>query len=119
MAPGYTNVPEERTYRCRLLGTGASAPTKEIGDGLSVTRTAAGVYKLTFAGFIPFAFVGFHYGLGAATPADVKGHTVTRAVPVVSSGVASIEVSLWNSTFAADDLQATEYMDLTFVFSEF
>jgi hypothetical protein len=119
MSPGYTNVPEERIYRCRLLGTGTT-PTKEVGDGLTVTRTAAGVYKITFSGFNPFALIGFYWGLGATTPGDVKGHTVTRAGAVaVSSGVVSLEVSLWSATFAADDLQATEYMDLTFVFTEF
>lgn len=118
MGPPKTNVPEERTYRCQLLGTGASAPTKVLGDGVSVTRTALGVYKLTFVGFNPFALVGFTYGYGATTPGDVKGQTVTRNVVVITAGVAAIEVSLWSSGFAADDLQTTESLDLSFTFTE-
>lgn len=110
-----SNVHQEVTHRVRLLGTG-SAPTVEFGPNITVTRTAAGVYKLTWAEF-PGTFINFGWGLGAATPSDVKGHTVTRDTFDTTSGVGSLEVSLWNSSFAADDLQATEYMDLTIVFA--
>ena len=40
-------LPEVWCHHVRLLGTGASAPTKELGEGITVTRTSAGVYKLT------------------------------------------------------------------------
>lgn len=114
---GESSVPDERVYRVRLLGTGSSVPTKEIGQGVTLTRTSAGLYKLTFTEG-PGTFVGFYWGLGAATPGDVKQHTVTRDTPATSAtGVVSIEVSLWNSSGTIDDLQATEYMDLAFVFS--
>lgn len=113
-----TTIPDERTYRVRLLGTGASAPTKQLGSGVTITRTAAGVYKLTFAKN-PGTFIGFAWGLGATTPGDVKGHTVTRdtMTDATSAGASAyIEVSLWNASDAADDLQATEYADLAITF---
>jgi hypothetical protein len=112
-----TTIPKERHHHVRLLGTGASAPTREIGQGITVTRSGVGVYKLTFAEN-PGTFIRFGWGLGAATPGDVKGQTVTRDTFDTTAGVYSIEVALWSSAFAADDLQANEYMDLEFVFSE-
>lgn len=116
--PSKSNVVDERVYRVRILGTGAADPTKQIGRGVSVTRTAEGVYKFTFANN-PGTFVNFYPGLGAATPSAVKGHTVTRDTPVAATATtnAYIELSVWDSTFAADDLDATEYLDVTFVYS--
>ncbi len=121
--PDFSNsksgIHEERLYRVRLLGTGAAAPTVEVGarEGITATRTAAGVIKLTFAES-PVTFIGCAYMFGAATPADVKGHTCTRDTPATSAaGVVSMEFSIWDSTFAADDLQATEYLDLTLAFA--
>jgi hypothetical protein len=112
-----TSVPEERAIRVRLLGTGAAAPTVEVGPGITAARTATGVGKLTFSEN-PGTFVGCSYMLGATTPGDVKGHTVTRDTPETSSaGVVSLEFSIWNSSFAADNLQATEYLDLAIVYA--
>jgi len=112
-----TSTPNERDYNIRLLGTGAADPTKQVGQGVAVTRTAAGVFKVTFAEN-PGFFVGFSWGLGADTPGDVKGHTVTRDTYDATAGVFSIEVSLWSSSFSADELNALEYMDLVFRFAE-
>lgn len=116
--PCMSNVPE-RKYRCGITGTGAAHPTKRYGDGIAVTRTAAGVFRFTFVSH-PGYFRGFKPGLGAATPSDVKGHTVTRGEFVAATATASayIELSLWSSTFAADELNALEYLDVVFVFSE-
>jgi hypothetical protein len=116
--PSTSNVPE-RKYRCGVTGTGAAHPTKRYGDGIAVTRTAVGVLRFTFASH-PGYFRGWEWGLGDSTPADVKGHTVTRGafVPATSSASAYIELSLWDSAFAADDLNATEELDVVFVFSE-
>lgn len=111
-----SSVPEERLIRVRLLGAGAGAPTVEVGQGITASRTAAGVVKLTFAEN-PGTFVGCSYMLGGTTPADVKGQTVTRDTPDTTAGVVSIEFSIWSSTFSADDLQATEYLDLTIAFA--
>lgn len=112
-----SSIHEGRTHRVRLLGTGAAAPTVEVGQGITASLTATGVVKLTWAEY-PGTFVGCPgYMLGAETPGDVKGHTVTRDTPATTAGVFSIELSIWNSSFAADNLQATEYLDLAIVFA--
>ncbi len=114
-----TNIPEERIYRVRILGTGAADPTKELGNGVTVTRTAEGVYKFSFDAN-PGAFVQVGgYIFGDTTPGDVKGHTLTRDTYTSPSGSTDgyVEVSVWDSTFAADDLDATEYLDISFVFA--
>ena len=110
-----SNIPGERRFQVSLLGTGASTPTKAIGQGVTVSRTATGVYKLTFDEN-PGTFARFTWGLGATVPGDVKQHTVTRGLPDSTASVYSLSVSLWNSAGAADDLQATEYMDLEIVY---
>lgn len=119
MSPVLSRQAGTRIHHVRLLGTGSSTPTKEIGHGITVSRTAAGVYKCQWAlGASPGTFLGFTWGLGASTPGDVKGHTVTRSTITAETSSAGyfISVSLWNASDAADDLQATEYMDLTFHF---
>jgi hypothetical protein len=117
--PSKSSVLEERVYRLRLLGTGAADPTVEVGVGMTVTQTGVGVIKVAF-NEAPGHFVNFHYGLGAATPSDVKGHTVTRDTYTAptSSADGFIEFSVWNASEAADELQATEYLDLTIAFAE-
>jgi hypothetical protein len=115
-----SSVPDERHYRIRLLGTGAADPTVEVGQKVTVARTAAGVYKITFTDN-PGNFIGMGAPMfGAATPADVKGQTCTRGTYTAPTATASgfISVSVWSSTFSADDLQATEYLDLDIVFTE-
>lgn len=117
--PSQSSVPGERLYVLRLLGTGAADPTVEIGQGVTVTRTATGVYRVTFNEG-PGTFVGIRgYTFGAATPADVKGQTLTRGTLVAATATADayLELSVWSSTFAADNLQTTEYLDVTIAFS--
>lgn len=118
-SPSLSSVPGERLYRIRLLGTGAADPTVELGQGVTVARTATGVYRITFNDG-PGTFVGISgYMFGAATPGDVKGQTLTRSTWTAPTSTADgfLSVSVWSSTFAADDLQATEYLDITVVFS--
>lgn len=114
-SPSKTNVHEERVLRCRLLGTGVTAPTIEFGPRMSVARVSAGLYRFTFTD-APGTFVTIGgYVFGAATPGDVKGQTLTR--DTYDSTNLQIDVAVWSSTFAADDLQTTEYLDIEFVFS--
>lgn len=117
MAPGYCNVSELRWYHLRLLGTGAAHPTKELGYGMTVTRTAVGVFRITWTSN-PGAFVGFTWGLGAATMSDVKGHTVTRDTFDTTNAVYTLDLSLWSASDAADELNANEYMDVVIWFKE-
>lgn len=115
-----TNVAGERLYQVRILGTGAANPTKEIGQGVTVTRTSEGLYRFSF-NENPGTFVGIRgYCFGDTTPGDVKGHTLTRDTYVAPSGSTDgyIECNVWDSGFATDDLDATEYLDVTFAFSD-
>lgn len=73
-----TAIAEERLYPCRILGTGAAAPTKQAGPGVTVTRTSAGLYKVLFASN-PGTFLGVRgHGFGAATPGDVVDLRLVR-----------------------------------------
>jgi hypothetical protein len=115
-----SSIPDERLYVIRLLGTGAADPTVEIGAGVTAPRQATGVYRVTIPKN-PGTFIGVRgYVFGAATPGDVKGQTLTRDTWTAPTASASgyLDIAVWSSTFAADDLQATEYLDLTIAFSE-
>lgn len=117
--PVLSNVPSGRRYSAGITGTGALDPTKRYGDGVTVTRTAEGVYKFAFASH-PGYFRGWGYGLSADTPSAVKAHTVTADTFTAATTTASafIELSVWDGSAAADDLEALEYLDVEFRFSE-
>lgn len=116
-----TSVNNERVHQFRLLGTGAGDPTIELGpSGATVVRQAAGVYRITMpSGSGTFVAVR-GYMLGAATPGDVKGQTVTRDTYTVPTATALgfVDVAIWSSTFAADDLQTTEYLDIAIAMAQ-
>lgn len=118
--PPKSTIQDERHYRIRLLGTGAADPTVQFGP-VTVTHQATGVYRITFPKN-PGTFIGLvgMPAFGAETPGDVKGQTCTRDTWTAPTASASgyLDVSVWSSAFAADDLQATEYLDLTIAFSE-
>ncbi len=118
--PVMSNLTDDRRYLAGITGTGAADPTKRFGDGITVTRTASGVYKFAFASH-PGYFKGADVkALRADTPANVKGHTVVAGAftAATSSASAYIELSLFNASDAADDLQALEYLEVEFAFSE-
>jgi hypothetical protein len=72
-----TNIAEERLIRVRILGTGAANPTKEIGQGVTVTRTSEGLYRFSF-NENPGTFVGIGgYIFGALGRLPVVGDRVT------------------------------------------
>lgn len=107
--PLKVSEPEARDYSIRILGVDDANPTEQIGRGVVVTRTAEGVYRITWAEK-PFTFVGIvGYCFGAATMSDVKGYTLTRDTPETTT----LDVSVWNSSFAAADLIANQYVDIT------
>lgn len=112
-----SSIHEERTHRIRILGTGAANPVIEVGQRVTITRTAAGVWRIDWLDH-PGTFVGATYMGGALVSSDVKGQSLTRGVPVTSAaGVLSITFSWWSPTFVADELLATEYIDFTIVFA--
>jgi hypothetical protein len=119
MNPTKSNIPEERLTRVGITGTGAADPTVRAGRGVTVARTGTGVYRYTFTKN-PGTFVGISGpAFRADTASAVKGYTCT-ATPVTaatSTASAYIDVSIWNSSFAAANLEALQYLDITFVFA--
>jgi hypothetical protein len=114
-----SNVTANRTYKCGIEGTGAADPTKRYGDGITVTRTAAGVYKFSFASH-PGAFLDAWGSLRADTPSGVKGYSISgdTFVAATSSANAYVEISLWDASNNAVDLADNQYLGVTFEFSE-
>src|SRR5687768_10100778 len=107
-----------------LVGTGASAPTKLRGAGITVARAAAGRYTLTFAES-PGWFLGFTPGLYADTPANIAAHTVIVDTPGTAptattpgAAVTVVEVDFFDAAGAAHDLAAAEYIYLDLVFGK-
>lgn len=114
--PSKSNIPNERIYRLRVLGTGAANPTVEAGSNVTVTWVSTGLYRLTWSAG-PGKFVGMNApGLGAATPGDLKGYSVVRDTYDTTNH--QLDISVYNSSFALADLAANQYVDLTIVFSE-
>jgi hypothetical protein len=106
--------PESVGIKVRLLGTGAAAPTKVLGQGITVTYTGVGIYKLTFAE-LPGTFEkAGGVALQAVTPGDIKGHTVV--FDTWDATTKSIEVTFWNASEAAHDLAANEWLSFTLFF---
>lgn len=115
MSPGRSSVHYERTFRVRLLGTGAANPTVEVGQGLTVAWVSTGLYRITWPEG-PGVFVGFIPGLGAATTGDLKGYTVVRDTYDTTNH--QIDVAVYNASNNLADLAANQYLDLTIIFAE-
>lgn len=117
--PPRSNIPNERIYRCRLLGVNGADPTKEVGPGVTATRTSEGIYKFAWA-TNPGRFIGVGgFVFGDTTPGDVKNKILARDTYQDPTATASghIELHIFESG-TLDDLEATEYLDVSFVFSE-
>lgn len=115
-SPSRTSVNEERLYRFRLLGTGAADPTVEIGGrDVSADETATGVYLITWK-YAPGLFIGWSYGFGAATPADLKGFTAVR--DTFDTTNQQLEIRVYNASGTLADLAATQYIDVCVAFAE-
>lgn len=118
--PKKANRPHIVDYHIRLLGANGADATIEEGAGIkSVARTGEGAYTVTFQQD-PGLFCNWCFGFGAVTHADVKGYSVVRGVPVAASGStpATITFVVYDSTFAAADIIAAQYLDITFSYSE-
>lgn len=102
--------PELVAHPVRALGvTSGPSITKELGDGLTVTRTGAGAYRLTWSEN-PGTFVVAVGSLQAATPGDLAGHTMI--FDTWDSTNLRLDLVVYNATFAAHDLVANEYLDI-------
>lgn len=114
-----SSIAEERLIRVGVTGASTADPTRRAGPGVTVTRTAIGVLKYSFADN-PGTFVGIAgHAFRADTPSGVAGFTISGDTYVAPSGSTDgyIEVSLWDSTFAAVDLTSVQYLDIAFAFA--
>jgi hypothetical protein len=96
-----------------MVGTGASAPTKVFGKGVTITRTGAGDYRLTWSEN-PGNYVATLHTLRAATESDNKGHTLVMGS--YSTSNYTLDLTLWDSGFNAEDLEASEWIELVVLF---
>lgn len=103
--------PEIVEHIVRILGTGAFAPTKEIGKGITVTRLGVGNYRLTWAEN-PGNFVGFPEPGKQATATGALKQTTCDAIGYDATN-RRLDIQLWSSAGAARELAAAEW--LTFV----
>ena len=113
--PMLTTVKQERIYRVRILGVNGANPTKQEGDGVTVTRTSEGLYKVTWAKN-PYQFIGWSFGFGSATMDDLIDYSCVRGVFNTTAFTMAFSVYKQNGT--VEDLVANQYLDLTLVFSE-
>lgn len=117
------NEPAAKAHIVRLVGGSSAISIDEGGHGMTVSRTSAGLYKLTW-GSNPGTFLGWSWALGAATPANVAGHSVVR--DEYDASTKSLAFTLYAPgfdtnavTWTAHDLAASEYLDIVVRFVEF
>lgn len=106
--------PEKYDVPVRLLGTGAAAPTIEVGRNFTISRTGVGDYKLTFTDH-PGPYVNFTYGLEATTRSAMFGCTVIgkyTAPTATARGFLEISLASGGTTPAARELAAAEKIHL-------
>lgn len=111
--PMRAKTPEVIEADLYLTGADGANPTKNHGAGMTVTRSAEGVYLVTFKENNG-NFLGLAYGFGATTAADVKGYTMTYGL--YSTTALTITLNVWDSTFAAQDIIAAQYLSVAFKF---
>jgi hypothetical protein len=102
--------PEGYSAELQFVGNAAASPTsKPYGKGMTVTWVSTGLYTITFAD-PPGNFLGMHgYSFLDATPANAAGWTAVVKSYTAASGStkATIQFSVYNSTFALANLAAT------------
>ena len=99
--------PEHVMHFWKVVGTGAADPTKEEGVGITITRTGAGAYLATWSEN-PGQYLGSTATFEATTITALKGYTVVFGV--YSATTKSVAFQVYNSTFAATDLAATQHI---------
>lgn len=100
--------PEVIEHVIRAVG-GTAAVTKVTGAGVAVSRTGTGLYLLTWPE-TPGTHIGNAYSLAATTVAAMAGHTVSFGV--YNTTAFTLAFNFYNSSFAARDLAALEWIDI-------
>jgi len=111
--PVRSSVPEIVEHLISLVGTGAAIPTKVTGTGpgITVTRTSAGLYVLTWSEN-PGIFIGLSWGLGADTPLDVDRFSLVRSAFASNA----LSITVFSEAGTATDLAALQYVDIVIRF---
>jgi hypothetical protein len=106
--PAHTSEPDMKYVEVRLLGVGAGTPTKVLGNGITVGRTVAGVYTLTFAKSPGIWAGALAIGFEATTASDVKNW----AVVCTNTSSTVTTVNVYNASAAAADLPAASWLNM-------
>lgn len=110
-------TPERVTYDCRILGTGAADPTREVGAdaGITVTRNGgAGLLRFQFD-HNPGKYIGQDYSFSATVPAALLGFTLVFGDYDATNF--RIDATIGNAANAAADLAAAQRIAVEFVFA--
>jgi hypothetical protein len=101
MNPARTTIQEATDYVIRILGAAAANPVKQEGEGVVVTRTAPGVYRIQWAEN-PFQFVGAWASFVNTVPASTADFSITFGN--YDSTNFRLEFSVFNAAAAPVDL---------------
>lgn len=104
-----------RGHVVTMVGTGASAPTLVKGHGVTITRTGAGDYRITW-GDNPGTYIATSPGLRATAEADIKNHSLI--VGTYGTTAFTLDVTFWDASAVAHDLAAAEWIELIVWFSD-
>lgn len=116
MSNSQSSEPGTKVVKISMVGTGASAPTKVYGQGVTITRTGAGVYVCTLTEAPgKYAMVSGH-AIAATTPANVKNHSIVFGL--YSATTKSITVNFFDASAVAHDLAAAEWISFDLVFKD-
>jgi len=109
-------TPERVSYDCRILGTGAADPTREIGAdaGITVTRQGVGVLRFQFD-HNPGKYLGQEHSLIATTMTALLGFTLVFGDWDATN--LRIDATLGNAANAAAELAAAQRISVVFNFS--
>jgi hypothetical protein len=108
-----SNITELNLQVVTMEGTGAAAPTKLYGPGITITRTSEGLYKFTWSDS-PGIFVGLVQGMGASTPSATAGFSVAHD----DRSGNTIEVLFSEADNSVVDLADNQYLTLMFLFKK-
>lgn len=101
-------------HTVRMQGTGATAPSKEFGRGVTITRLGVGNYRLTWSDN-PGNFIGFAEPGKQSTAAGALKQCTVDAIAWDATN-RRLDIQLWSSAGAARELAAAEWLTLTIAF---
>lgn len=104
----YVTEPETLEWVIRMQGTGAAAPTKEFGRGVTLTRLGVGNYRITWSEK-PGNFVGFNEPGKQATASGALKNCTVDAIGYDAVNF-RLDIQLWSSAGAARELAAAEWL---------